>query len=200
MNTILHDKEAESKLNYLRENNLIIFECIVGSQAYGTAIEGSDEDKKFIYIEPLECILSNTSTSQLNVNKDYVGYEIGRFCELIAKGNPNMLDLLNTPSDCIISISPLYKRYFENNMSKFLTKSVKTAFGDYANAQINKATGENKKQMSPMEKERKGLLDFCWVTSGQQSVPLKDLLGKHSLIHPAMYGVQALDHMKNCYN
>ena len=197
---ILHNEEAELKLDYLRKNNLIILECIVGSQAYGTALPSSDEDKKFIYIEPLESLLSNTITEQLNVTKDFVGYEISRFCELLAKGNPNMLDLLAMPTDCIMYKSTLFTKYFENNVKKFLTKSVETAFGDYANAQINKATGENKKQMSPMEKERKGLLDFCWVTSGQKSIPLKELLATKGLTHPGMYGVQALDHMKNCYN
>jgi predicted nucleotidyltransferase len=202
MKTILHDKEAADKLEHLRKNNLIILECIVGSQAYGTALPDSDEDKKFIYIEPLENILSNTATEQLNVNKDYVGYEIGRFCELIASGNPNMLDLLNMPEDCIISMSPLFKTYFIDNMHMFLTKAVETSFGEYAKTQISKATGANKKQMSPMEKERKGLLDFCWVSDGQKSVPLKSFLDlRYTVIHGySAFGVAGLDHMKNCYN
>lgn len=200
MKRILSDLEAESKLKQLREQNLIMLECIVGSQAYGTAIEGSDVDKKFIYVEPLENVLSNTHTEQLNVTKDFVGYEISRFCELIAKGNPNMLDLLNMPSDCIIYESPLFKEYFRNNMHRFITKQIEGAFGRYAHDQISKAHGANKKVMSPMEKERKGLLDFCWTVDGQKSISLKEFFITKGLYLPHMMGVSALDHMKNCYN
>lgn len=202
MERTLHNEDAARKLQQLKEQNLILLECIVGSQAYGTAIEGSDIDKKFIYIEPLENVLSDTYTQQLNVDKDYVGYEISRFCELIAKGNPNMLDLLNMPDDCIISKSPLFKEYFEDNMHRFITKKIEGAFGRYAHDQIAKAHGANKKVMDPMEKERKGLLDFCWVASGQGTIPLKSLIYSKTSGEeiPFMFGVQALDHMKNCYN
>lgn len=202
MERTLHNEAAEKKLQQLKEQNLILLECIVGSQAYGTAIEGSDIDKKFIYIEPLENVLSDTYTQQLNVDKDYVGYEISRFCELIAKGNPNMLDLLNMPEDCIISKSPLFKEYFEDNMHLFITKKIEGAFGRYAHDQIAKAHGANKKVMDPMDKHRKGLLDFCWVASGQGTIALKSLLLSRTggAEIPCVFGVQALDHMKNCYN
>lgn len=202
MEKILHNDKAFEKLNYLRKNNLIILECIVGSQAYGTALPESDVDKKFIYIETLDSILSNTNTEQLNVTKDYVGYEIGRFCELIEKGNPNMLDLLKIPDDCIIYKSPLFTEYFENNLKNFFSKEIENSFGQYAKSQIEKSKGENKKQMSPMEKERKGLLDFCWAVEGQKSVPLKDYLSHRFITFHGYnaFGVSGLDHMKNTYN
>jgi len=69
--------QEEEYLEYLRENNLILFECIVGSQAYGTALPTSDIDKKFVYIEPLDKVLNHTQITQLNVTKDYTGFEIG---------------------------------------------------------------------------------------------------------------------------
>ena len=37
---------------FLEKNGLILFECIVGSQAYATNVETSDIDKKFVYILP----------------------------------------------------------------------------------------------------------------------------------------------------
>ena len=40
--------------DYLVENGLILFETIVGSQAYGTQTPTSDEDHKFVYILPME--------------------------------------------------------------------------------------------------------------------------------------------------
>lgn len=200
MKKILNNEEAQKKLDFLRENNLIILECIVGSQAYGTALPTSDIDKKFVYIDPLNDLLSNTNTEQLNINKDFVGYEVGRFCELLSTCNPNMLDLLDVPDDCIIIKTELFDEFFTNNAAKFLSKTIEQSFGRYAYSQIAKAHGANKKVMQPMDKHRKGLLDFCWISEGQGSVSLRDYLALKGLTLPSMVGVAAIDHMKNCYN
>lgn len=42
---------------FLVENGLILFETIIGSQAYGTQTPESDVDKKFVYILPEDYIL-----------------------------------------------------------------------------------------------------------------------------------------------
>lgn len=52
----------------------IIFRCIVGSHAYGTNVEGSDIDEKFIYIQTPEDVLNNGYREQETINKDCVGY------------------------------------------------------------------------------------------------------------------------------
>ena len=70
-------------LEFLVENGLILFETIVGSQAYGTQTPTSDIDKKFVYILPMDSILGTGYVEQINVNKDYVGWEIRRFLELM---------------------------------------------------------------------------------------------------------------------
>jgi predicted nucleotidyltransferase len=61
---------------YLVKNNLILFETIVGSQAYGTNTTSSDIDKKFVYILPLDNILGTGYVEQLNVTKDYTGFKL----------------------------------------------------------------------------------------------------------------------------
>ncbi len=48
----------------------------------------SDIDKKFVYILPEDYILGTEYTEQLNVDKDYVGWEIRRFLELMGSNNP----------------------------------------------------------------------------------------------------------------
>lgn len=198
MGRILKEEAAERKLQELRDKNLIILECIVGSQAYGTNLPESDIDKVFVYIEPLESILKDEHTIQLNVTKDYKGYEIGRFAELIATGNPNMLDLLHMPEDCIISMSPLFKDYFVDNWKKFLTKQVKTAFGSYAASQIEKANGENKKIKNPQPEKRKSFIEFCWVAENGKSIGVQKFLFDAG-IHPKAIGLVSLDHMKGYY-
>ena len=58
---------------FLEENGLILFECIIGSQAYGTQTPESDVDKKFVYILPQDNILGVGYIEQINVNADYTG-------------------------------------------------------------------------------------------------------------------------------
>lgn len=158
---------------YLEQNGLILFECIIGSQAYGTQTPTSDVDKKFVYILPQDYILGTGYVEQLNVNKDYTGWELKRFLELMGSSNPTVLELLNTPEDCIITKHPLFQ-YVLDHKADFITKGCKNSFGGYAVQQISKARGLNKKQnIEQGSVTRKDVLDFCYVIQGEQSVPWK---------------------------
>ena len=158
---------------YLEKNGLILFETIIGSQAYGTQTPTSDVDKKFVYILPEDCILGTGYIEQLNVNKDYVGWEIRRFLELMASNNPTVLELLNSPEDCIITKHPMFDLILEHK-DKFITKICKNSFGGYAVQQIKKAKGLNKKQNWEKDKvTRKDVLDFVYVIKGEKSIPWK---------------------------
>jgi predicted nucleotidyltransferase len=156
---------------YLVENGLILFETIIGSQAYGTQTPTSDIDKKFVYILPEKYILGTGYVEQINVNKDYTGWEIKRFLELMGSNNPTVLELLNSPEDCIISKHPLFDEILAHK-EDFITKICKDSFGGYARQQIKKAKGLNKKQNWEKDKVvRKDLLDFCYVIDGEKSIP-----------------------------
>jgi hypothetical protein len=158
---------------FLVENGLILFETVVGSQAYGTQTPTSDVDKKFVYILPHDYILGTGYMEQINVNKDYVGWEIRRFLELMASNNPTVLELLNSPEDCIVSKHPLFDDIIAHK-DEFITKICKDSFGGYARQQIKKAKGLDKKQNWEKDKvTRKDVLDFVYVIEGQKSIPWK---------------------------
>lgn len=158
---------------FLKENGLILFETIIGSQAYGTQTPTSDVDKKFVFILPQDYILGTGYIEQLNVNADYTGWEIKRFLELMGTNNPTVLELLNSPEDCIISKHPLFDLILKHK-DEFITKMCKNSFGGYARQQIVKAKGLNKKQNWEQEKvTRKDILDFCYVIEGEKSIPWK---------------------------
>ncbi len=158
---------------FLEENGLILFECIIGSQAYGTQTPTSDIDKKFVYILPQDYILGTGYVEQLNVNKDYVGWELKRFLELMGSSNPTVLELLNTPEDCIITKHPLFQYVLDHKVD-FITKGCKNSFAGYAVQQIQKARGLNKKQNWEKDKvTRKDVLDFVYVIEGEKSIPWK---------------------------
>lgn len=158
---------------YLVENGLILFETIVGSQAYGTQTPTSDIDKKFVYILPIDNVLGTGYVEQLNVNKDYVGWEIRRFLELLGVNNPTVLELLNSPEDCIVYKHELFDLVLAHK-DEFITKVCKDSFGGYARQQIKKAKGLDKKQNWEKDKVvRKELIDFCYVIEGEKTIPWK---------------------------
>jgi hypothetical protein len=186
-------------LEELKKTDWIVFDGIVGSQAYGTALPTSDIDKKGVYIQPLESILGIGYIEQIsNESNDENYYEIRRFLELVATNNPNILETLNLPEDCIVYKHPVFDLVLENR-DQFITKICKNSFGGYAVEQIKKARGLNKKIVNPVEPERKSVLDFCYVaTQDGKSVPVKNYLGWFEL-YQENCGLVALDHMRYVY-
>jgi hypothetical protein len=91
----------------------------------------------------------------------------------MGSSNPTVLELLNTPEDCIITKHPLFQ-YSLDHKADFITKGCKNSFAGYAVAQIKKAKGLNKKQNWEKDKmARKDVLDFVYVVEGQKSIPWK---------------------------
>jgi len=151
----------------LRDQGLIIFEAIGGSRAYGTELPTSDTDIRGVFICPQDVILGTGYVGQVNdQTNDVVFYEIRKFLELVKTNNPNILELLNTPEDCIISKDPLFDLILEHK-ERFITKRTRNSFGGYAVQQIKKARGLNKKIVKPeISKVKKSPLDFCYVIGG----------------------------------
>jgi len=165
----------------LKDRGLIIFECITGSNAYGTALPTSDIDIKGVFIQPLEDILGMGYVEQVNDAKnDITYYELRRFLELISTSNPNLLEILNVPEDCIKFKHPIFDEVLKN-ADKFITKAARNSFAGYAVAQIKKARGLNKKIVNPVDKEKKSPLDFCYVITGYSTIPLQQYLSDRAL-------------------
>ena len=147
---------------------------IRGSHAYGTNIETSDTDYAGVFIQSQEDIFGFNYKEQINDDtNDIVLYEIKRFLELLTSNNPNILELLNTPEDCIIYKDPIFDLVLDNR-DKFITKVCAKSFGGYGKMQIQKAKGQNKKQNWEKDKvTRKDILDFVYVIEGSKSIPWK---------------------------
>ena len=147
---------------------------IRGSHAYGTNIETSDTDYAGVFIQSKEEIFGFGYKEQINDDKnDTVIYEIKRFLQLLSNNNPTVLELLNTPEDCIIYKDPIFDIVLENR-DRFITKVCAKSFGGYGKMQIQKAKGQNKKQNWEKDKvARKDVLDFVYVIEGEKSIPWK---------------------------
>ena len=184
---------------YLKENNLILYEVISGSIAYGTNLPSSDEDRRYVYILPIDYILSGNIIEQVNDDtNDVVGYELGRFLNLISSANPNLLELLNMPEDCVVYKNPVFDLILDNK-SKFLTKKCKNSFAGYAHAQIQKAKGQDKKQNWEKERvSRKTPLDFCYIYDRTKAVLLTEFLKSRGTVQEYC-GLSKVPHCKDLY-
>jgi len=189
----------------LRDKYLIIFETVAGSHAYGTATPESDHDIRGVFVQPLDDILKYGFVEQVSDEKnDVTFYELGRFIELIIDNNPNILELLAMPEDCIKFIHPLFEK-LQAHKNKFITKRVRWTFAGYAIDQIQKARGYNKKMNWEEEQMvRKTVLDFCYVLQADGTVPVKEWIDRYNAYEGTSksykdYGLSAIDHAHEVY-
>lgn len=180
----------------IKEKGLLLFECISGSKAYGLDTPQSDTDLKGVYFLPKEQFFGLEYISQTsNEMNDEVYYELGRFMELLVKNNPNILEILASPKECILYKHPLMNRL---SVDMFLSKLCKDTFAGYAHSQIKKARGYKKKVVNPMGKERKSVLDFCYILDGYSSLPVKEWLDKNGF-EQERSGLSSIAHTKGIY-
>lgn len=183
-------------LEELYSKDIIVFECLSGSHAYGLATPESDVDIKGVFVLPEDDYLGLNYVEQVsNETNDIVYYELGRFVELLSKSNPNILELLYTPEDSIRKIHPVFEKIRTMNP---LFKQRKDSFGGYAMTQVRKAKGLNKKILNPVDKGRKGILDFCFVAYEQGSIPVAEFLEMNNLDQEKC-GLSKIPHMHEMY-
>jgi len=192
-------QEFNSFINDKCQGAKPLFVVIRGSHAYGTNTSTSDTDYAGVYIQKHDDILGISYKEQINDEKnDIVFYEIKRFLELLKTNNPTILELLNTPEDCILFKDPLFDSILENKNS-FITKKCKNSFGGYAKQQISKAIGQDKKQNWEKERiERKQPIDFCYIHLNEKSIPLKDYLQNNNLSQE-LCGLSKVPHSKDLF-
>jgi predicted nucleotidyltransferase len=74
----------------LKNKNLLLFESISGSKAYGLDSAASDTDIRGVFVLDQEEYYGLHYVEQIsNASNDEVYYELGRFVELLARNNPS---------------------------------------------------------------------------------------------------------------
>lgn len=183
-------------LQEIRNKQLLLLDCVSGSRAYGLHTQQSDTDLKGVFLLPEAAYFGLTYTEQVNnTSNDEVYYELKRFVDLLAKNNPNILELLHTPDDCIRYRHPVMD---ELKPEMFLSRLCYQTFAGYAQAQIKKARGLKKKIVNPVKPERKSVLDFCYIAQGQGSVDLSHWLQQQGWTQEDC-GLVGIPHMREVY-
>ena len=186
-------------IEHIRKNGWIIFESIMGSRAYGTALPTSDTDVRGVFIQPDEEIVKHGFCDQVADEKnDIIFYELSRFMDLVFKNNPNILELLNAPNECVIREHPVFY-HIKNSSKKIVSKLCRNTFGGYAHQQIKKSRGYNKKMNWEEDKiVRKDILDFCYFVYDGKSTPVKRVF-EITNQDQSSFSLAKVDHARDLY-
>ena len=84
------------------------------------------------------------------------------FLELAATANPNIVELLFMPKDCVVQRTSLGERLVANRELFISKKAYETHIG-YAHSQIKRARGRNKWVNNPQPEEPPSRDDFCRI-------------------------------------
>lgn len=141
-----------------------IFLTLAGSQAHGTAREGSDVDLRGVCVAPLDVRLSlfhrfeqlegplplgledavlprlrahPTASRGLEIKVESVIFELAKFVGLCAVANPNALEILFADERDWVFETPTWRRLHAER-HRFLTRKVQQTFLGYALMQLKK--------------------------------------------------------------
>lgn len=170
MNTVqyLKSKNLISPPKWLPDN--IMYETVTGSIAYGMSSDSSDYDVYGWCIPPKEDVFPHlrgeifgfgkqiqrfeqfqqhgmhdpTALNNKGRTYDITIYSIVKYFQLCMENNPNMIDTLYTPYECVLHSTQVGK-LVRDNRDIFLHKGCFHRFTGYAHAQLHKMELKNPK-------------------------------------------------------
>lgn len=161
-------------LQDLRENatQRLLFECVAGSRAYGTAQADSDTDLRGVFMQPADEFLDLNPPQDLiaDARHNEVYFSLRRLLELLGQANPNVLELLYMPADCVRVVHPLYQQLIDQRAAFITRQCVDTHVG-YAFSQIKKAKGQNKWINHPQPESPPAAARYCQVILRERWYP-----------------------------
>lgn len=142
----------------------VLFECVSGSRAYATSNADSDTDIRGVFAQSSAEFLALSPPPALIADERHntVYYSLRRTLELLAGANPNILELLYMPEDCVRIDTPEMSQ-LRAQRAMFITRQCADTHIGYAFSQIKKAKGQNKWINQPKSETPPSKEDFCHV-------------------------------------
>ena len=137
-----YEHELEKALGHIADSGLATEVGLVslgGSHAYGLSTPDSDIDLRGFAMPTSRDILIGSDFGQIETMRDIdmTIYSLAKACELMAKCNPNMVELLGLDEDAILVSSTAYET-LRSHPEWFLSKRAAYTFGGYATAQLRR--------------------------------------------------------------
>jgi uncharacterized protein len=135
-----HFRSPTAPKDYLTDVSLyryIIYQCVVGSRAYGLDNEQSDVDVRGIYLPPadLHWSLFGVPEQLENHERQECFWELQKFITLALKANPNILECLHTP--LVQQMNPIAEELLAMR-SIFVSKLIYQTYNGYVMSQFKK--------------------------------------------------------------
>lgn len=135
-----HERKNPGQPNLLE---YVVYRCVVGSRAFGLDEEGSDYDRRGIFLPPADLHWSLFGLpEQIETHETQECYwEIEKFILLALKANPNVLECLYTPS---VELAKPIAEELLSIRSIFLSQLIYQTYNGYVLSQFKKLNGDLK--------------------------------------------------------
>lgn len=117
----------------------LIFMTLAGSHMYGTNTPDSDIDKRGVCIPPRNVVMgfARNFEQQIFEGEDTTVFSLMKFMKLCLENNPNIIELLYAPEDCIQVCTPIWEKVRARRDEMLSAKCFHT-FTGYAHSQLNR--------------------------------------------------------------
>jgi len=125
-----------------------IYAAVVGSRAFGLAVEDSDTDVRGVYLAPTEAFwsLAKPPPHVDGPGPEAFSWEVERFCELALKASPNLLAVLHSP--VVLTRTPLGDELLALR-SAFLSQRAYQTYSGYVLSQFKKLEADLRQRGQP---------------------------------------------------
>ncbi|MET9428130.1 nucleotidyltransferase domain-containing protein [Streptomyces sp. NPDC003036] len=134
-----------------------VYSCVMGSRAFGLATDGSDTDRRGVFLAPtaLQWRFAKPPTHVEGPAEEQFSWELERFCELALRANPNILECLHSP---LVEHVDDTGRELLSLRRAFLSRQAHQTFVRYAVAQRKKLDADVRRHGAPRWKHAMHLL------------------------------------------
>ncbi|WP_385619480.1 nucleotidyltransferase domain-containing protein [Streptomyces sp. P8-A8] len=134
-----------------------VYSCVMGSRAFGLATEGSDTDRRGVFLAPTPLFwrFEKPPTHVDGPAPEQFSWELERFCELALRANPNVLECLHSP---LVEHVDDVGRELLSLRGAFLSRLAHRTFVRYASGQRKKLEVDVRQYGAPRWKHAMHLL------------------------------------------
>lgn len=134
-----------------------VYACVMGSRAFGLATDGSDTDRRGVFVAPTALFwhFDKPPTHVSGPRDEEFSWELERFCTLALRANPNLLECLHSP---LVESADDTGRELLDLRGAFLSRRADATFRGYAAQQLSKLEADIRNHGEPRWKHAMHLL------------------------------------------